>query len=220
MKRAGRFRLTATGAVVLTLLADAVLAGLAHRDTSDQFWGLTVPGILAGVGTGSLALATAWATSSQRRRDDRMRDQLRADVLVERAATDRHTALMEARRVVLVVHLLGGSPCLRVANASNEPILDIRLLDLRWHLDATGSWDWVEPPVRNARLTQLIGPGQTHDFTGSWVKERPDGTIVTPGSTDLDAAVDGIHGAVQWTDIRGVTWQRGGRAEPVALPTG
>jgi hypothetical protein len=124
---------------------------------------------------------------------------------------------MEARRVVLIVHLLGGSPCLRVANASNEPVLDVRLLDLRWHKDDTGSWDWVEAPVRNARLTQLIGPGQSHDFTGAWVKDRPDGTIVTPGSTDLDAAVDGIHGTVQWTDIRGVTWQRGGRADPAPL---
>jgi hypothetical protein len=217
MKRAGGTRVANAGVLVLTLAVLALLAWLAHRDPSDQFWGLTVPVLVAGVGTAGLALATAWATRSQVRRDDRFRDQLREEVQLDRAAGDRLAALMEARRVVLIVHLLGGSPCLRVANAGNEPVLDVRLLDLRWHKDDTGSWDWVEAPVRNARLTQLIGPGQSHDFAGAWVKERPDGTIVTPGSTDLDAAVDGIYGAVQWTDIRGVTWQRGGRADPAPV---
>jgi hypothetical protein len=193
------------------------LAVQAHRVDEHQFWTISMPLILVAIGTVSLASATVRATVAARGRDDRLRTELREAVLLERSVNDEQAAQSDARQIVLVVHLLGGSPCLRVENVSPQPILDVRLLQLRWHQDATGSWDWVEPPVRTASRAQLIGPGQSHDFTGAWVRERPDGSIVTPGSTDLDAAIDGIVGAIQWTDVRGVSWQRVGRAEPALV---
>lgn len=179
-----------------------------HVEVAADIW--TILTAIGTVGAVVAALLGTWyGVNASRRERDRLEDreaesEARKVLILHtlRAAND-DTVPMWARTILGI----------EVVNAGREPILDARLLHASSNptVPSMKGWQWW-PGNGGASHTQVVLPGASHAFRGSWKQEGGDGTQ-TPSSADRGW----FTATVTWTDARNRHWVRRGSEPPVEL---
>ena len=205
-----------------------------------DFWSVAVPGALTGIGTLALACVTVWLSVSERRRDDRLRDDQRSELhyqrvadkeraQVEREAEQKEAARRDARRVVAIAGTavfpaVGGNLPVKhtcvvtVINGSDAPILNVILKE--GYGSGTPEYGTLvlqpDGGKENAWFQPLILAGQQHAFEALWMDSN--GTTIAPADVYFLAGM--LRAALEWTDSAGQRWSRAGYDEPIFQSSG
>lgn len=147
-------------------------------------------------------------------REQRLADRLRDDELrtadtqartEERAVLEDARVWSDARKIVITYELdREGRNVMRVTNASNEPILNVRVVGGYVGVGVTRVGEWIATNESlGTQIAQAILPMEHHDFPGQWSQ----GATKLPGTPNK-------FGRIEWDDSAGNAWERNGSFDP------